>query len=135
MLDASNPYIRMKGLIFGTTFVLKVKEENVYLILSSILLAQLLTGISVIVACRNTFCRDSGYIGIARILRGVAEKMGKFGSAATDKEIWAFYKNRRMRYGVTGGTELGEGMERLDILMDRQEVIRRKSMHAGGVYA
>lgn len=122
----------MPGFIFGTTFVLVVKTRNVYLIFSGILLAQLLTGLAVIIACRNTYCRDSGVIGTARILRGVTEKMGMHGSAATDREIWAFFKLRRMRYGVT---DLPNGTEKLDILMDKEELHKRNSMHAGGVYA
>lgn len=71
-------------------------------------------------------------IGTARILRGVTKKMGSYGSAATDKEIWAFYKGRRMRYGVTN---LPDGTEKLDILMDKAEKTKRRSMHAGGIYA
>lgn len=66
------------------------------------------------------YCKDDSFLGTARLLKAVVDEMGKEGSAATAEQIWNWFGERKMRYGVAGGEE-GNGEQRLDILMGTHE--------------
>lgn len=118
MLDQINPRMEADGKRPWTGVFLTVKWKYYFGIMGVIVGLQVIVGALTISSTRNVYCQDDSHIVSARLLRGVVERLGSHGTAATAEQLYAVYREELMRYGVIGAKYSSDRMERLGIVME-----------------
>lgn len=136
MLDQVNPRIEADGDRPWTGVYLTVKWHYFYAIMGIVVGLQVIIGALTISSVRNVYCYDDSNLVAARLLRSTVDRMGDRGTAARAEQLYEFYEDDVLKYGVISGEECTDGLDRLGILSKKiNEKIASRPMEPRQYYA
>ncbi|KIW95070.1 uncharacterized protein Z519_03652 [Cladophialophora bantiana CBS 173.52] len=141
-IDSDGPRLNVTGYGPAPAQILTVQWQYAGSILGGIPLAQGLVLLAVITFANKAIIKDTSYLGMARLLRPVVEKLGDTGCLLTGDEIAEHLGNQKVIYGVrdppgaTDGTgdDVGIIIRHLDIVEETEGLGYRKGRMPEGRY-
>lgn len=136
MLDQINPRIEAEGNRPWTGVYLTVKWHYFYAIIGVIVGLQVVAGAITVSSARNVYCPEDSYLVAARLLKSMVDKAGDRGTAADAEKLYSLFGKDVFQYGVIGGEQTRDGMDRLGILSkSRDNKMTSRPMEPNHYYA